>query len=164
MRMPVCYLDCHEAGLCCYLVIPIENVLRPLQLFYFHLWPIYWLSLVLHISNDTIIDEWWIGKDFNRSGHDLNRDNFVIFICIYWEKLRNTSFRICVPAEIRTKHLPHKIQSVTARLTRLTILDLINPIIFGCFKKYNSVLQLPLLLFCATGSRNDGSGSQWLRG
>jgi hypothetical protein len=46
MRMRVCYLDYHEAGLCCYLVIHIGNVLRPLQLFYFHLWPIYWFSLV----------------------------------------------------------------------------------------------------------------------
>jgi hypothetical protein len=33
MRMRVCCLDCHEAGLCCYLVIHIENLLRPLQLF-----------------------------------------------------------------------------------------------------------------------------------
>jgi hypothetical protein len=39
-------LGCHEAGQCCYLVLYIENLLRPLQLFYFHLWPIYWLSLV----------------------------------------------------------------------------------------------------------------------
>jgi hypothetical protein len=46
MRMRVCYIDCHEAGLCCYLWIHIENLLHPLQLFYFHLWPIYWLSLV----------------------------------------------------------------------------------------------------------------------
>jgi hypothetical protein len=38
MCIRVCYLDDHEAGLCCYLVIHIENVLRPLQLFYFHLW------------------------------------------------------------------------------------------------------------------------------
>jgi hypothetical protein len=37
MYMRVWYLDCHEAGLCCYLVIHIENLLRPLQLFYFHL-------------------------------------------------------------------------------------------------------------------------------
>jgi hypothetical protein len=37
------YLDCHEAELCCYLVIHIGNILYPLQLFYFHLWPIYWL-------------------------------------------------------------------------------------------------------------------------
>jgi hypothetical protein len=37
MRMRVCYLGCHEAGLCCYLVIHIEKLL---QLFYFHLWPI----------------------------------------------------------------------------------------------------------------------------
>jgi hypothetical protein len=46
MRMCIYYLDCHEAGLCCYLAIHIENVLHPLQLFYFHLWPIYWLSLI----------------------------------------------------------------------------------------------------------------------
>jgi hypothetical protein len=46
MCIHVCYLDCHEAGLCCYLVIHIENLLHPLQLFYFHFWPIYWLSLV----------------------------------------------------------------------------------------------------------------------
>jgi hypothetical protein len=39
-RMRVCYLECPE-GDCCYLVIQIENLLRPLQLFYFHLWPIY---------------------------------------------------------------------------------------------------------------------------
>jgi hypothetical protein len=28
----------------CFLMIHIENLLRPLQLFYFHLWPVYWLS------------------------------------------------------------------------------------------------------------------------
>jgi hypothetical protein len=43
MSMCVCYLDCHEAGLCCYLVTHIENLLHPLQLFYFNLWTIYWL-------------------------------------------------------------------------------------------------------------------------
>jgi hypothetical protein len=46
MRMRVCYLFCHEAGLCCYLVIHTENLLNPLQLFYVHLRSIYWLSLV----------------------------------------------------------------------------------------------------------------------
>jgi hypothetical protein len=44
--MCICYLDCHKAGLCHYLVIQIENVLHQLQLFYFHLWTVYWLSLV----------------------------------------------------------------------------------------------------------------------
>jgi hypothetical protein len=29
MNMRACYLDCHEAGLCCYLVTHIENLLRP---------------------------------------------------------------------------------------------------------------------------------------
>jgi hypothetical protein len=47
MRMRVCYLNCHEAWLCCYLLIHTENLLRPLELLYFQLWPIYWLSLVL---------------------------------------------------------------------------------------------------------------------
>jgi hypothetical protein len=41
--MRVCYLDGHEVGLCCYLVIHTENLLHALQLFYFHLWHIYWL-------------------------------------------------------------------------------------------------------------------------
>jgi hypothetical protein len=44
MRMGVCYLDCHEAGLCCYLMIYIANLLHPIQLFCFHLRLIYWLS------------------------------------------------------------------------------------------------------------------------
>jgi hypothetical protein len=46
MGMCVWYPHCYEAGLCCYLETHIENRLRPLQLFYFHLWPVYWLSLV----------------------------------------------------------------------------------------------------------------------
>jgi hypothetical protein len=63
MNMRVCYLDCHEAGLCCYLVIHIENLLRPLQLFYFHLWPIYWLSLLWRYPHGyfsfTNTDKFW---------------------------------------------------------------------------------------------------------
>jgi hypothetical protein len=47
----VCYQNSHEAGLCCYLVIYIENILRPLQLIYFHLWPIYWISIVVSEVN-----------------------------------------------------------------------------------------------------------------
>jgi hypothetical protein len=46
MSMRVCYLDCHEAGLCYYLVIHTVNPLRPIQLFYFHLWPIFLIYLV----------------------------------------------------------------------------------------------------------------------
>jgi hypothetical protein len=37
MRMRICYLDCHEAELCCYLVIHTGNLLYPLQLLCFHL-------------------------------------------------------------------------------------------------------------------------------
>jgi hypothetical protein len=54
LNMRVCYLDCHETGLCCYLVIHIEILLRPLQLFYCHLWPIYWLSLVINVSRNNL--------------------------------------------------------------------------------------------------------------
>jgi hypothetical protein len=51
IRMRVCYLPCHEDGLCCYLVMHIQNILRPLQLFCFYLWPTYWFSVVLsHVS------------------------------------------------------------------------------------------------------------------
>jgi hypothetical protein len=46
MRMRLCYQDCHEAGLSYYIMMHMYNLLRPLQLFYFHLWPIYWLSRV----------------------------------------------------------------------------------------------------------------------
>jgi hypothetical protein len=54
--MRVCYLHCHEAGLCCYLVINMENVLRVhlLQLFYFHLW-IYLLTLPRIYLRSTLI-------------------------------------------------------------------------------------------------------------
>jgi hypothetical protein len=50
----ISYLDCHETGLCCYLVIHIENLLRPLQLFYFILWPIYWLTCHLEHLNGML--------------------------------------------------------------------------------------------------------------
>jgi hypothetical protein len=33
IRMRVCYLDCHEAEMCCYLVIHIENLLHPFSCF-----------------------------------------------------------------------------------------------------------------------------------
>jgi hypothetical protein len=66
MRMHMCYLDCHGAGLYCYLVIHVETPLHPLQLFYFHLWLIYWPSLVLYISIDRIIEEWWRVNNLDR--------------------------------------------------------------------------------------------------
>jgi hypothetical protein len=59
MRIRVCYLDCLEAGLCCYLVIHIENLLLPLQLFYFHLWPICWLFLVSWHSLGVLNNTYW---------------------------------------------------------------------------------------------------------
>jgi hypothetical protein len=69
MCMRVCYVDCHETGLCCYLVMHIEKLLRPLQLFYFHLWHIYWISLfhkvtcinIDNMTNDIKVSRstWW---------------------------------------------------------------------------------------------------------
>jgi hypothetical protein len=51
MCMRVCYPDLrHGAGLCCYLVTHLGNLLCPFRLFYFHLWHIYWLSLMLGIK------------------------------------------------------------------------------------------------------------------
>jgi hypothetical protein len=49
MRMCVCYLDYHEAGLCCYVVIHIKNLIR---LFYLHLWRVYWLLRIWHKDRD----------------------------------------------------------------------------------------------------------------
>jgi hypothetical protein len=49
IRMRICYLAYHEAGLCCHLVIHIGNLLLPLQIFYFHLRPIYWLFFVFYL-------------------------------------------------------------------------------------------------------------------
>jgi hypothetical protein len=51
--MRVCYLDCYEAGLGCYILILIDNLLRSLQMLYFHLCPIYWLFLI--ILNESFI-------------------------------------------------------------------------------------------------------------
>jgi hypothetical protein len=70
MCMHTSYLDCHEAGLCCYLVIHIEILLHPLQLLYFQLLPIYWLPLAqwrrdLMIRGCACV---WRSHDANRPG------------------------------------------------------------------------------------------------
>jgi hypothetical protein len=63
-RMRVCYPDFHEGRLCCYLVILIGNLLHPLQLFHFHFWPTYWLSLAvsngLQASDVRPLPDWWL--------------------------------------------------------------------------------------------------------
>jgi hypothetical protein len=43
---PAFDLNYHEAGLYCHLVIHAGNISLPLQQFNFHLWHIYWLSLI----------------------------------------------------------------------------------------------------------------------
>jgi hypothetical protein len=48
--MRVCYLDCHEAGMCCYLLTLIDNLIRPLELFYLRMRPIHWRSLELRLA------------------------------------------------------------------------------------------------------------------
>jgi hypothetical protein len=54
MRMRICYLNCHDAGLCCYLVIHIEDLWCPLQLFYFHLWLIYGSTLYIRCRMQSV--------------------------------------------------------------------------------------------------------------
>jgi hypothetical protein len=50
----------------CYLVIHMKNPLCPLQLFYFHLWPIYWLALIyIYIYNISGVQSAdWLDIDF----------------------------------------------------------------------------------------------------
>jgi hypothetical protein len=57
MRILVCYLHSHKAELYCYLMIRVENLLRSLHLFYFHLWPIYWLSLVVTFNFSNLVSK-----------------------------------------------------------------------------------------------------------
>jgi hypothetical protein len=81
MNMRVCYLDCHEAGLCYYLAVLIENLLCPLQLFYFHLWPIYWLSLFLSTVPALVLSKWSV-----TCKHCLNVQNPVTSLhCILFK-------------------------------------------------------------------------------
>jgi hypothetical protein len=47
LRMCVCYLDCHESGVRCCLMMHIETLLRPLQLFFLRLWIICRFSLIV---------------------------------------------------------------------------------------------------------------------
>jgi hypothetical protein len=60
MRIRVWYLDCFEAGLCYYLVIHIEKLLRPFWLFYFLLWPVYWRRI--HPTGIRVC-EWEVTED-----------------------------------------------------------------------------------------------------
>jgi hypothetical protein len=68
MRMRVCYLDWHEAGLYCYLLIHIKNLLPLLLLFYSHLWHIYWTFIVIKIFQ-LIYTNFYIGYLLNMNQH-----------------------------------------------------------------------------------------------
>jgi hypothetical protein len=109
MIMCVCYIDCDEAGLCCTLLIHLENLLHPLQLFYFLLRPIYRVPLVVYsfgvlasmykttVSNQTTtvwtimtVKNW---NDFNfiKSGLILQIKHIVInfkHIFNVWHKIK----------------------------------------------------------------------------
>jgi hypothetical protein len=61
MRMRFCYLDCHDAGLCCYLVIHTESILHIFHLCFFHLWPIYWLPRTTRLSDNGTTQNWSAG-------------------------------------------------------------------------------------------------------
>jgi hypothetical protein len=71
--MHICYLDCHEAGLCRYLVIHIRNPLRALQLFCFHLWqftdsPSYTHVYITQIHTDGLTRARHCRNHFNIQG------------------------------------------------------------------------------------------------
>jgi hypothetical protein len=79
MRMPVCYLDFHKVGLSCYVVIHIEDLLRPLQLFHFHLW----LSLVV----------WWRSTE----GKSIEPDfSDKIIVILYNFSFKPTVINYCI--------------------------------------------------------------------
>jgi hypothetical protein len=79
----ICYLPCHEAGLCCYLVICLENLLHTLQLIYFHLWPIYWLSFVhIQCCKNQKNSNYWRNGNSTYTIHDLQ---------LLWQSTMNSS-------------------------------------------------------------------------
>jgi hypothetical protein len=45
-------------------------------------------------SNESVISEWWIGKDLEGSGCDLIFGTITALACRDWEKPRNTSVKI----------------------------------------------------------------------
>jgi hypothetical protein len=72
LSMRLWYRDYHETGLCCYLVVHIENLLHPLQLFYLNLWPVYWLRLVCFRMM------WWM----------VNRNGELFEMKSWWDNLK----------------------------------------------------------------------------
>jgi hypothetical protein len=87
----VCYLDCHEAGLCCYLVIHIENLLHQLQLFYCYLWHICWLSVVLYWAVIWLV--WSNNKVVSSEIHTAVFINTVIWVVTSCFSGRSRCFR-----------------------------------------------------------------------
>jgi hypothetical protein len=90
LRMRVCYLDCHEAGLWCYLVIHIESPLRPIQLFYLYLWPIYWLSYILTgwMPNVFLFKDkkLFLPTKLNESANSVSRTGLVrSWVLVCWD-------------------------------------------------------------------------------
>jgi hypothetical protein len=108
MHMRICYLDCHEVGLCCYLVINIENLLRSLQLFYFHLWPIYWLPRIISYVRNCLRG----GERISESGKCRSSSSWDITPCSPLEV--NQDFGGTSPLSSGLKTKPNK-KSVKAQ-------------------------------------------------
>jgi hypothetical protein len=80
------------------------------------------LSLFMHVSssidialNDTIIEEWWIGKDVEGNGHDFFQSTIPTFIWRDRRKPGKTSARIVgVPAEIEPIAFGIQVSSATS--------------------------------------------------
>jgi hypothetical protein len=93
MRMRVFYLDYHVAELCCYLVIQIENLLRPLQLFYFHLRLIYWLPRIkINLSLQKAKED----------GRSINTESSFCVLLVWHEALNVSSHSA---ADVRFKDI-----------------------------------------------------------
>jgi hypothetical protein len=100
MRMRVCYVDCHEAGLYCYLVIHKENLVNLLQLFYLYLWPIYWLSFV-YINSVRSSQETHYVPATKPNRLMLFRET----VAVYCENHMEHTYTICVQ---KTQFVPHR--------------------------------------------------------
>jgi hypothetical protein len=75
MLMRVCYLDYHETGLCCYLAIHIENLLRPLQCFR-SIWDLFTDSLSyickIYITKAVLQHDLRTQTQTKKSDHELH--------------------------------------------------------------------------------------------
>jgi hypothetical protein len=73
VRMCVCFVDCREAGVCCYLMIHLENLLHPFQLIYLH--------FVIYLLTPPLISDWHkLNSHINNVNH-MWTPSFSSYFC-----------------------------------------------------------------------------------